>query len=103
MQVSRGHRPSVRERCGQVFRAFGADRSFPFCLSADSSAGDLHLNYDRYGISLITVLNEARGVRDEDLREFWPFLGQGGVTEPLYIPVNKTTEVKVCTADVIHS
>nr|YP_010393080.1 cytochrome c oxidase subunit II [Bankia gouldi]UPX89062.1 cytochrome c oxidase subunit 2 [Bankia gouldi] len=96
-------RVPVSESCGAVFSAVGAESCFPFSVTGDSSLGDLHLNYDSYGVSMATVLDEAAGADDESMSVFWPFLGQGGVTQPMFVAVNKTTEVKVCTADVIHS
>lgn len=93
----------VRGRCAQVFKALGAESCFPFSLSEDAEAGDLHLNFDSYGVPAKGVIEEVISAEDSDMRSYWPFLGQGGVTQPLFIPVNKTTEVKVCTADVLHS
>lgn len=94
----------ARARCAQVFKALDAERCFPFSVSEDLEAGDLHLNFDRYGVPMDRPALEEMGgdMASSEKRRFWPFLGQRGVTQPLFIPVNKTTEVKVCTADVIH-
>lgn len=95
----------ARVRCAQVFKALDAEGCFPFSVSESLDAGDVHLNFDRYGVptdcSLLKEMEE--GIDPREKRAAWPFLGQSGVTQPLFIPVNKTTEVKVCTADVIHS
>nr|UPX89122.1 cytochrome c oxidase subunit 2 [Bankia setacea] len=94
---------SARVSCSQVFAALGAEDSFPYALGGDTSIGDAQMAYDSYGVSLSSVFSDIEGVEDTDLSSFWPFLGQRGVTQPVYMPVNKTTEVKICTADVIHS
>lgn len=89
-----------------VYSILGAESFFPFRLSEDVDAGDVHLNYDRYGAPIETsILKEIRAkeITNREKSLFWPFTGQRGVTQPVFIPVNKTTEVKVCTADVIHS
>nr|UPX89326.1 cytochrome c oxidase subunit 2 [Teredo sp. TBF09] len=101
---SEGAKAGARASCAQVFKALDAEGSFPFPVSEDLGAGDLHLNYDSYGVPMSgSQLKEVSDVSQEDKSSFWPFTGQSGVTQPLFIPVNKTTEVKVCTADVMHS
>lgn len=90
-----------RYGCWQVFRVAGAQDRFPF-KAVEGVDADVHLSFDRYGVSLGRALRDNDRARFEEKRNLWPFLGQKGVTQSLYIPVNRTTEVSVCTADVIH-
>lgn len=66
-----------------------------------SFLGDMYLRYDSYKQAFNEVRRDFRmeGNASSDLL---PFLGQAGVRNILYLPLNKTTEVTVCTADVIH-
>nr|YP_010393152.1 cytochrome c oxidase subunit II [Nototeredo knoxi]UPX89278.1 cytochrome c oxidase subunit 2 [Nototeredo knoxi] len=71
-----------------------------------AAVGDVHLSYDSYGLDSKLAREEVAGVAVEDENiesDLLPFLGQRGVDQVLYLPLNKTTEVVVCTADVIHS
>jgi len=48
----------ARANCAQVFKALDAEGCFPFSVSEDLDAGDLHLNFDRYGVPRSGLLQE---------------------------------------------
>nr|YP_010393128.1 cytochrome c oxidase subunit II [Lithoredo abatanica]UPX89230.1 cytochrome c oxidase subunit 2 [Lithoredo abatanica]UPX89242.1 cytochrome c oxidase subunit 2 [Lithoredo abatanica] len=73
-----------------------------FTDGVNSSFGDMHLGYDSYGVDGKAVRAGVFGLEEVSV-DLLPFLGQSGVNQILYLPLNKTTEVIVCTADVIHS
>nr|YP_010393104.1 cytochrome c oxidase subunit II [Dicyathifer mannii]UPX89158.1 cytochrome c oxidase subunit 2 [Dicyathifer mannii] len=80
----------------------GLSESVLYTEEMVSFLGDMYLSYDSYKQAFNEVRSDfsMEGNASSDLL---PFLGQAGVSNILYLPLNKTTEVTVCTADVIHS
>nr|YP_010393116.1 cytochrome c oxidase subunit II [Kuphus polythalamius]UPX89194.1 cytochrome c oxidase subunit 2 [Kuphus polythalamius]UPX89206.1 cytochrome c oxidase subunit 2 [Kuphus polythalamius] len=71
-------------------------------MKSSSIGGSAQMSYDSYIVD-ISPYRSMEWWDDNDSAGELPFLGQGSADNVLYLPVNKTTELTVCTADVIHS